>query len=607
MFKKSFVIFLMLFLCLISVGMVFASENMTDINDDVTLTEEISVDETAAVELDKTVADESHNISTNIKTKDVDSYYKEKTNFVSYLKDDNNQAISNKTLKVQIGDKVYNTVTDKNGKITVPVNLKPNNYKVRISFDGDDDYAPSSAKANIKIKKAPLAIKMSNFNTYAKSDLFFNVKVYNTVTKNAVRGIKVKFNVYNTKTKKSANFWATTGKDGVARLKKSFDAGTYKVSTKINDSKNKKYISYKNSNSRVTLKVKSSSGEDCCAFFVQVSNNEGVAGFRRDGTGSTLIQIKSIKLGGKSAVKQCKVGFFHLMASADGWMMGNGGIDGGAAAIEKLAGEMVKSNKIQYSILKKIKRYKSEVHFGHFSIKAPDGRFAVVWHNGYISGKLKPGEYICCPNFKSYYRHGTYDKFSIDPAKAAVKIGATDKYGVNRRNIIVYHWKTATDKNFKVSSSIKIYAANDNGRLVGLSTSHLKDSISFKNKITSKNSLPKSPNMKYIGTHKFGNIDKLVKVPTTIKAPKVTNKFNNTNYFNVTVKNKNTGKAVVHLNIKIKVSDGINTKVYTIKTDNNGVAKFDTKNLAIGSYNVVLAPATSKYVVSGNSKIVIAE
>lgn len=60
MFKKSFVIFLMLFLCLISVGMVSASENVTDINDDVALTDGISVDETAAVELDKTVSDESH-------------------------------------------------------------------------------------------------------------------------------------------------------------------------------------------------------------------------------------------------------------------------------------------------------------------------------------------------------------------------------------------------------------------------------------------------------------------------------------------------------------------------------------------------------------------
>ena len=608
MFKKIVLVILTLFLVSSCVGIVCASDNITETIQDTNIADSLLVEEMDDdSQVNESVGD-NEKITTDIKVKNSVSYYKEKTDFVSYLKDSGNNAVQNKTLKITIGDKTYSAVTDKAGKITVPVNnLKPNNYNVKINFEGDEKYAPSDATGTIEIKKAPLAIKMNNFKTFTNSDLFFKVKVYNTVTKTAINGIKVKFNVYNPKTKKYSRYFATTDKNGVAQLKKSFGVGTYKISTKIQDSKNKKYISCKNSNSKVTLKVKTSSGEDCCSFFVQVSNSESVMGFRRDGTGETLIKVKSFKLGGKTAIKQCKTGYFHLMATADGWMMGNGGIDGAATLIEKLAGEMVKSNKIDISIMKKIQSYKKGVNFGHFSIKAPDGRFAVAWHNGFITGKLKAGEYISCPNFKQYYRHGTYEKFSTNPAKAAIKIGATDQYGVNRRDIIVYHWKTSTDKNFKISSSIKIYAANDNGKLVGRSSAYLKDSISFKNKITSKNSLPMSPGMKYIGTQEMGNIDKLVKIPTTIKAPGVTNQFNKTKYLKVAVKNKNTGKAISNLKIKLKISNGTKSKVYTVKTGSNGVAKFNTKSLSVGSYSVVVAPATSKYMISAKSKIIINE
>jgi hypothetical protein len=288
-------------------------------------------------------------------------------------------------------------------------------------------------------------------------------------------------------------------------------------------------------------------------------------------------------------------------------MIGTGGMDNPSInkAIEDLAGKMVKANKIKSSYLKKIQYYEQCLGLGHFSIKAPDGRFAVVWLDGYWTGKLKPGEYISVPNLKSYYRYGTYDKFSSSPLKAAVRVGATDGFGQNRRDITLFVWKSETDSDFKTTSLVKTYGANDNGRLVGRSTGYLMDDIYYKNKFVSKYDLPDTPSMKYIGTQKFGNIDKLVKVPTTIKAPSVENKFNKTKYFKVTIKNKNTGKAVVHLKIKVQLTRGGKTIVYTIKTDEKGVAKLCTKDLSVGTYNVVLAPATSKYSVSGKSTIKI--
>ena len=611
MFKNKLLAMSLLLLFFLCAGAVSASENITADSDYVNFENQVSVYETNSEDLnEENSINESLKI-TNIETDNVVSYYNEKTEVAAYLTDGNHQAISNKTLNVQVADKFYDALTDKSGRATLTIsNLKPDTYSVKIYFDGDDDYAPSQAASTIKVKKAPLAIKMSNYNTYVDSDLFFKVKVYNTVTQNAVSGIKVKFKVYNPKTKKYSYFYRTTDSKGIASLNKNFKVGSYKVSAKISDSKNKKYITYKNSKSEATMKIKPTAEWGCCSFYLQVSGTESVAGFRRDATNGLTIYIKNVKFAGRTAIKQYKLGygyFFHSITTSDGWMMGTGGMDNVAInkAIESLAGKMVKSNKIKTSYLKKIQSYERRLGLGHFSIKAPDGRYAVVWLNGYWTGKLKAGEYISVPNLMSCYRHGTYAKFGDTPIKAALKVGATDSFGVNRRDITLFHWTSSTNKNFKTTSKVQTYAANDNGKFVGRSTGSLKDSIQYKNKYISKYKLPGVPNMKFLGTHKFGNIDKLVKVQTTIKVPKVTNKFNQTGYFKVTVKNKSTKKAIGGTSIKIKVSNTNFTKYYKVKTDGNGMAKLNTKDLLPGIYSVAIGPANNKYLISAKSTIVI--
>ena len=554
----------------------------------------------------------SDSIDTQIELEDIDSYYKEKCNLVGYLKDYNGTPIKNKQVNVFLNGQSYNKTTDNQGKFSLALNLKPNTYKVGIKFLGDEDYTYGVADSLVKIKKAPLAIKMSNFNTYVDSDLFFKAKVYNKITGKGISGIKVQFKVYSIKNKKYSYYYRTTDKNGIATLNKNLKVGTYKISTRIKDSKNKKYISYKNSKNRITMNVKATAETGCCSFYLQVNATESVAGFRRDATNALKIYIKHVKWNGRTALKQYKLAnsyFFHSITTSDGWMIGTGGIDNPSInrAIENLAGKMVKSNKIQSSYLKKIQYYEKRLGLGHFSIKAPDGRFAAVWLNGYLTGKLKPGEYISVANLKSYYRHGDYSKFASSTLKAAVKVGATDSYGVNRRDITLFHWKSQTDKNYRTTSSVKVYAANDNGRFVGSSTAGLRDDIYYKNKFISKYDLPGAPNMKLLGTHNFGNIDKLVKIPTVIKAPEVTNHFNQTKYFKVTVKNKKNGNFVSNLKIKIKIYAGNKTKVYFIKTDKNGLAKFNTKDLLVGTHKVVLYPATNKYLISAKSTIKINE
>ncbi|WP_405270845.1 hypothetical protein [Methanobrevibacter sp.] len=601
MFKRILIISMFF---LLTMGMVSAADNDTveATLDDAVLSQDI--DEIPITENIDNVIDEIQSaddcqsqVDTKIETNDVTTYYKENAQLVSYLKGSDNQPVLNKSVSVSINGKVYNKTTDADGKFVLDLNLKPKTYVATINFAGDDDYASSIATSVVKVNKASLLVETKDYKTYWESDLFFKAKVINKITKNPVKGIKVAFKVYTNN--KYKIYYATTDANGVAYLKKNFKVGSYKVVTYIKKDKN-----LKSKSSKATLTIKPTAETGCSSLYVQVSNTEAVAGFRRDATNAKTLHIVKYTLSGKSAIKQYKKNsyFFHLVTTADGWMFATGGRDNAQInhAIEKLAGKMAKSGKIVKSYLKKIQKYEKTLGIGHFSIKAPNGKYAIVWASGIKTGKLKPGEYICVPNGKSCFRHGTWAKFSKDPAKAAIKIAATDSFGVNRRDATAFHWKATTTEG-KTTSTLKVYAANDNGRLMGRSTAHLKDDIYFKGKFFSKNKLPKTPSMMLLGVHKFGSIDKLIKTQTTVKAPKLTKTVNQAKTFDITVKNKKTKKPIKNLSLKIKIGK----KVYTVKTNSKGVAKFNTKSLKAGTYSVAIYSGNIKYFVSAKSTIKI--
>ena len=447
------------------------------------------------------------------------------------------------------------------------------------------------------MNKATLSIQTKNFKTYFESGFYFKAKVINKITKNPVRGVKVAFKVF--KNNKYKTYYATTDSNGIAKLKKNLKVGSYNVVTSL---KKNAYLKAKKVKSILTIKETAEMG--CSSLYLQVSRTEAVAGFRRDATNAKTLHIVKYKLNGKWAVKQYKTNsyFFHSLTTADGWMAGTGGWDNPTInhAIEKLAGKMAKSGKIKKSYLKKIQGYERQLKIGHFSIKAPNGKYAIVWASGIKMGKLKPGEYIDVPNSRSMFRHGTWAKYNKNPAKAAIKVAATDSFGVNRRDATAFHWK-ATTKDGKTTSTLKVYAANDNGKLAGRSTGHLKDNIYFKGKFISKNKLPSTPSLKFLGTHKFGNIDKLIKTYTTVKAPKLIVPANETGTLSITVKNKKTGKVIKNLKLKLKIAN----KKYSVKTNSKGVAKFSSKSLDVGKYAVAIYTNNIKYKVSAKSKIII--
>ena len=106
--------------------------------------------------------------------------------------------------------------------------------------------------------------------------------------------------------------------------------------------------------------------------------------------------------------------------------MGTGGWDNPTVnhAIEKLGGKIAKNGKITKVYLRKIQYWERKLPLGHFSIKAPNGEYGLVWANTIYTGKLKPGEYIKVPNAKSLFKHGKWSKLDKDPKDAAIKIAA---------------------------------------------------------------------------------------------------------------------------------------------------------------------------------------
>ena len=232
---------------------------------------------------------------------------------------------------------------------------------------------------------------------------------------------------------------------------------------------------------------------ECSSAVLQVSDNEGVICVRRDAANAADIYIESGSWGDIGYLKQYKTsgGYFsHAIVTSNGWLIGNGGVTDGSVfrQIESIASEMVVTNQITNDYLSRIYKIISRYSLGHFVIKAADGTYGVVFSNLYHVSKLQPGQYVLCPNVYSMSQKGSYDS-SLNPVDAAIKKVYTDSYGVNRRNIMTYHWKLTASSD-GLSYGVDSYASNDDGRGVGRSTSNMADNVYYFSNFHSRNSIP---------------------------------------------------------------------------------------------------------------------
>jgi hypothetical protein len=245
--------------------------------------------------------------------------------------------------------------------------------------------------------------------------------------------------------------------------------------------------------------VKTSSG--CCSVIVNVNDTCAVFAYRRDSTYAARLNIQRTAWNGRDTLKEYKTTngyFFHTVISEGGWMMGSGGPDVVwiNRALESIGGDIIRHGNVTYSDMKRAHSLLRRLGLGHFVIRGPGGQTGVsIYRRGYSRlsvFRLKSGEYINVPNSPSYYRRGYYSCWSRDPVKAAVYAAGTDRWGFNRRNILVYETSGGN------STSVKVYVTFDGGRLIGRYRGR-PDNLLFLGNYVRASSIPRIPSTSFLG------------------------------------------------------------------------------------------------------------
>ncbi|MBQ9025766.1 MAG: hypothetical protein IJ104_05230 [Methanobrevibacter sp.] len=162
----------------------------------------------------------SFDLKTKILADDIDKFYANSKRLTAKLVDDKNDSLAYRNVSVKINGVTYYRTTDGNGEISFPVNLNSGEYLLAVTFEGDDDYAPSRNVSKITIR--PTFTPVSEFKMYVNkhSQNKYLVKCLDS-NGNALKGGQVEFNINGVLYKRNI------GEDGIAGLNINLDQGNY--------------------------------------------------------------------------------------------------------------------------------------------------------------------------------------------------------------------------------------------------------------------------------------------------------------------------------------------------------------------------------------------
>ena len=253
--------------------------------------------------------------------------------------------------------------------------------------------------------------------------------------------------------------------------------------------------------------VNQTDGFGCCSIILQEDGADSIMTFRRDSNVTADIKIENIDWHGIPAIKQYKTDgkyFSHVIITKDGWMIGFGGIDDGidSEKCENISFEMINDDyTISKEKLEEIQSIKKPYGRGHFIIKAPNGNYGFATVDMVKTGQLQPGQYISLPNDYSLSRAGNLSLGSDDKIKDMVELAQSDKYGLDRRDIITYDFHSGDD------SYVDIYVSNEDGSLLGVNYTGCVDDVYINGNLTKAEDIPIAPAYKSLDTLKFSNDD----------------------------------------------------------------------------------------------------
>ena len=253
--------------------------------------------------------------------------------------------------------------------------------------------------------------------------------------------------------------------------------------------------------------------DGCSSILFQVSSNSYVYGYRRDSSYVASLYLKKVKFYGIEALKEYKTTntyFFHSIIFKNGWYIGAGGVDNPKVNkyLENLGAKMVYKKKISSADMKNAMKKVRSLGLGHFVIKSPTGKVGVaIYNKGSFKLSIftmKSGEYLVIPNSVRLFKKGKIVVKKSNSVDASIYIAGSDRFGVNRRNIMMYNitnikYMNTTSNKTITETKIKIWTSNDSGKYVGRNTGNKADNIIFNGKKVLASLIPKIPNKKYIG------------------------------------------------------------------------------------------------------------
>ena len=243
----------------------------------------------------------------------------------------------------------------------------------------------------------------------------------------------------------------------------------------------------------------------CCSIILQEDGSNSIMTFRRDSNLDADIKIENIDWHGIPAIKQYKTDgkyFSHVIITKDGWMIGFGGIDDGVGSekCENISFEMINDDfTISQEKLEEIQSIKQPYGRGHFIIKAPNGNYGFATVDKVKTGKLQPGHYISLPNNYSLSRSGELSLSSDDKIRDMVELAQSDKYGVDRRDIITYDYHSGDN------AYADVYVSNEDGSLLGVNYTGCVDDVYINNEQIKADDIPIAPAYKSIGSLNFSD------------------------------------------------------------------------------------------------------
>lgn len=246
----------------------------------------------------------------------------------------------------------------------------------------------------------------------------------------------------------------------------------------------------------------------CCSIVIQLDENDTLMSYRRDSNLTADVFIEKVDWNGYPAIKQYKTdgGYFnHVIVTDDGWVIGLGGVDDGIdnEKCENITAKMITDD---YSISKaglaEIQKIKQPYGRGHVLIKAPNGNYGFATVDKLKTGKLEPGQYISIPNNYSMSRSGEISVHEGDKIKNMVELSQADKYGLDRREIIVYDFHSDA-----LYNKTDIYVANEDGSKLGVNYTGCIDNVYFNNTLFKAKDIPIAPDYQKLGEITFINED----------------------------------------------------------------------------------------------------